>query len=438
MARFALLAAAWLSCVPFVAALDFTPPEKITDGSRKYGISRVSNGIMDFDSSGTLHACYWSGGLETNLENPSYVYYRNWNAASGWSAEEAIDDSESDGQHIGGRHPSLALTADGGVWVAWHDHRHGIAGQGSNFINNLEIYADHRPPEGSFSSSDLRLTDATDNGYVPRLAATPGSDSLTLAWHDFHFDSEISDIFLRRWDAGAGLPAGEGMSDWRLTSAPSRGGDPPAFNVADLAVASSGAVHLVWNVGFSPLDTDYGDLYYAELAPGASMASVERVGADANSFFFPAHLTLAPDGDLWLIYGDNSSGKENVVLRRRAAGATAFEAPIAVTHANVRQYAPDAEVDAEGIVHLCWVDKRGGEQHIYYGQVEAATGALLLEMPVTLSDGPWTRPSLALDDAGLAYILYEESSSLTSGDIWFVRQSRPDSSVRPDHWQSYR
>lgn len=407
----------------------FSEPEIVTDGATRYRLSRSTTSSTGFDDAGVLHAAYWSGfDGGTSPAFPSFVYHRTWTRQTGWSAATIVDDSEDGlGAHVGGREPSLAFDQAGGVWVAWHDHRHSTAL--GNWIDNLEIYADYLPEEGAFSSSDIRLTNtsaggAGDNGYTARLAAGP--DGAThVAWFDFHFDGNVSDIFLKKSDASGIFDLGETMADMRLTDLADRGG-MPAYATPDLAVDHLGFRHLVWTTGFG----GGGDIYYGQLAVGATTASETLLAPGSGDFFDPPRVVAASNGDVWVAFGDDAGpgGNENVTLMLREVvgrGVGSFGAPIPVTSDPGRQYAPDLEVDSAGMVHLAWLDRRGGQRHIYYGVFDPNLGALAFEVQVTTESAEWDRPALSLNGDGDVFLLFERNAGPAAGDLWFATTIAP-------------
>ncbi|MBN1517948.1 hypothetical protein JXA32_15390 [Candidatus Sumerlaeota bacterium] len=402
---------------------EFIMPQRLTDASENYQLSRCANGQLGFDTSGTLHMTYWSGGASASEADPSYVYYRSMDANGELSVAESIAGSGG-GTYIGGRQPSLALDADGGVWIVWHDHRHTSSATGDNNINNIEIYADHKPAGGSFLADDLRLTNSSashsgDNGYAPRIVAHP-SGALSVAWYDFNFSAtgEVSDLCLKTGMAADGFDLSETMSEMRLTNFNDRDGDP-SYTVPDLCVTPDGSRHLVWGSDFLA----GGDLYYGVATSGSMTLSETVLATGAWDFFDPAHIAAAPNGDVWIAYGDqtaNGGAAENVVLLRKRAGEASFDPPVTLFAASARQYAPDIEIDADGIAHVVWIDRRDGRD-VYYARLDTATNEILSARALTTYDGNWERPSIALDAAGSPAVLYEENIDLDHGDIWLVR-----------------
>lgn len=429
--RVGLLAALLPAAFPAapMAQTAFSAPEKITDSAENYRLSRNPSRQMALDSDGVLHATYWAGGEASSPAEPSFVYYRSWTRTGGWSTQEQIDDSTAGSDHLGGRHSTIAITADDTVAVFWHDGRHGSMSGG--WVNNLEIYADFLPKNSSFSPTDVRITTTGtahfgDNAYAPQPALM-SNDRIAVAFYDFHFNQNVSDIFL----ATSGFNAAFGavaIGDMRVTDAADRG-SAGSFVLPSLAVDADDTRHLTWIVETT------GDLYYAEVPDGTRAAAPVLLGAGVGDFFDPPRIAAAPNGDVWIANADEQTvGGENIVLRRLLAGQAAFDAPIIVTSSPARQYAPDIVITPDGMVHLLWIDERNGT-HVGYGVFDPSSGLLLEEFPITQTAGPYARPDLLVGADGSLYAMWEEQAGvLPGGDLWFAFTTQPASATG---WELY-
>jgi len=431
--RFSLFACLVVAAISVPAQVpDFSQPERVTDDSANYRLSRTANSLMGTGSDSTLHITYWSGDIASTPGTPSFIYYRSWTPSDGWTVEVNIDDSLFMELHVGGRHPSLAVRPDDSIWIVWHDSRH--CTPAGNWIDNTEIYADSKPPGGAFNAADIRLTNTTaahlgDNGITPKIRSLEDG-RLVVSWHDFHLDRGISDIYIKESDTAASFDLGESMIQMQGTDLNDRGATP-SFTVPDLAVDASGTVHLVWATGFG----SDGDLNYGELPTSATRVTEQLLAAAATDFFDPPHIEIVSNGDVWVAYGDDSAtGGEDVVLLRKPAGNSAFDPPVVIADDSARQFAPDHAIDDGGHVHLVWVDQRSGT-HIYYGLYDPMSGQLDLEMQLTATSGPWERPSIHRDYDGKIYVLWEENTSLSEGNIWFTTTALSPTSNQ--NWNLY-
>lgn len=422
----------WLCLSGAIWAGEFSPPVKITDGTRKYQMSRTADAVMAIDSAGILHVTYWAGGLATTPGTPSYIFYRSWEGGHGWSDQQAIDDSIYATYHVGGRHPSLALTAEESVWVVWHDHRH--CAPIGNWINNTEIYGDLCPKGGSFSATDIRLTNTTadhygDNSYTPKIVSGPDG-RMNLVWYDYHYDFGVPDIFLTTSDAQGIFTPLHDLASARVTQLTERGGSPP-FTVPDIAIDPEGTRHLVWAGG-----TGAGvDLYYTAIPAGTSTGTPIQLAEAATDFFDPPHITTGSNGDVWIFYGDDTvMDEEEITIYLKPVGKTTFETPFTFPLDPSRQYGVDGVADPSGRLHLVWVDEREGTQ-VRYGIYDPNTNGLTGERILTDSDSYWVRPSIELDTKGNLYVLWEEDLSVSSGEVWFSTTRDPDATAIDSWWE---
>lgn len=409
--------------LPLRAAQEFAPPERLTDGTGVFELARNPNGAAAFDSQGTLHLVYWSGTITSDPSVPTYVWYQARDVSGTWSARTFIDDSLIDTgtgpRHFGGRHPSLAVGPDDTVHVVWHDHRHCTPGAPTNGIDNIEIYLDRKPLNGSFSSTDLRLTNTSaahlgDNGYLPRIGVSDAG-VITVVWYDFHDNSEDTDLYAMRSDAAGNFDLSSSMADRRLTSYLDRNPvDEIVYSVPDLAVDGAGNAVAIWTSGFSGA----APVYLADLPNPVALAPVQTLATGTNSYFEPARITFAPNGDLWAVWTRISGSERDVVAARRAVGAGGFGAPVVLKGAaGVREKGADLEVDAAGNLHVVWIDERAGVR-AYYGRFDG-TGSLMEESAVSDQSLSVERVMLVLDAADRPHVIFDAGGPAAS-DVYYV------------------
>lgn len=409
-------------------AASFGTPEKLTNDSAKFQMSRNANSTMAFDSADNLHVAYWSGTAQTRPETPSYVIYQSRSSFGTWATAESIDDSTDGTDHLGGRHPSLAVRPDDSVAIAWHDHRDStLAG---NYIDNVEIYGDLKPFGGVFSSTDNRITNATGNGYVPRMVSRPDG-SLAVMWNDFHDEQNISDIYVRVSDTSGVFDSSPSILTGRITNQNDRSG-VPSYSIGDLTVDGSGNLFAVWSAEFEDPDS----IFFSEISIPAAIVTETEVSSKSGTYFDPPKIAITSTGDVWVAYTYQENPlKKDVYLQKRAAGQSTFESPIAVAaNTNVNEYGVNLAVDSQDNLNLVWVDERAG-QHVYYGLFNTTTEVLDEEVQLTTASGEWERPAIALNSDDVPSILVEENVNTTAGAIWSI--GPPPLSTGPV-WESYQ
>lgn len=417
-----------------VASPQFLPEERVTplDG-RNYEMTRNPNHSMAVGRDGTVHLVFWDGSLETSTSHPSTVWYCRRDPAGCWSRPEVVDDSyTSQGKRIGGRHPSLVLRSNGEVRVFWHDYRNCTSSR--KWIDNIELYTDSRPPLGSFSRNDLRLTTTSaahdgDNGYVPQAVAAP-SGEIFAAWYDYHFNRSLADIFLMKSNALGRFPSLP-IDFWRLTNITQRG-DGVSYTLPDLALDSSNTVHLVWTT-----DNLAGRrVYYAHRDPGGTLSTPVVLSPLGGDFYDPPHITAAPRGDIYAIWTDHGSfSNTSIYAARLRPGLSAFDPPMRVTSNAAVALQGDAKVDSLGFLHVVWTDRRAGNGAIFYGVFDPDRQILLSESKISEGSADSVRPCIALSERRRAYLVWTDYRH-GNGQIYFRTNEQLSRAGAP--WNLYR
>ncbi len=424
-----------ISC-PVARAADFQPAIKITDleTTAPAGMSRSTAGSLLWTQDGKLTLVYYDGGQEASFgDRPSHVWLRSWSNGA-WGARQLLSQSFYDGDEMGGRHPTLVERPDGTLWAFWHDYRN----RSDSGPFDIEIYGDRRAEGGDFSTTDTRLTSSGavhggDNGYCPKAALLPDG-RIAVVWYDFHWNPGVSEICLRLSDAAGDFGEPPAMDELRLTVGTDRvdGNAGTSFTMPAVA-ATSGTLHLCWATGTGSDP----QLYYGryDVNAGAWLEKT-RLETNAAGYYDPARILAAPDGAVWLVYTQHDeSGNDEIVARRRAAGATAFGATVKIVSATGVQYHPAAVVDANGCLHLAYVDRRS-PRSVVYMKYDWDAQAAIETATLTAGEKSWQRPAIALDGHGGIYVVWEEEVSSSEGQLWFSYAAPPKNGVR--RWIGYQ
>jgi hypothetical protein len=398
------------------AAASFLPPERITTEAEGHArLARNPQSALLPVPGGGFHLVYWTGGESTTPSTPSFVLHRQWSEAGGWTEPTIIDNSEFEGEHFGGRHPSAAITADGTLLVAWHDHRHCDPAPPNNSINNIEIYLDRKQSTGAFSADDERLTTSatgtvSDSGYLPRLAVSNGG-VIAVVWYDFHYFNEQADIFAKFSDATGIFTPGEPMSALRATDAQGS----LAYVVPNAAFTPDGSLHAVWTSGFGGASP----LRYATIPQPLAQVTPADLASRTGAFFDPPKIRTTADGTVLVTYTHEPASVSDIRLLRKAPGSASFDAPVTLVGTASAESSADFLPAGDGSLHLVWIDDVEG-RHVRYALVNPATGAKTREARLTTEPGDWERPTLAVDSLGAVYVVFEEDR-ITEGSLYFVR-----------------
>lgn len=428
--------ASFLILPAVLAASPFLPPEVLVDEGVNARFTRNTTTQAGFDGNGVLHFAYWIGGDETNVANPSYVIYRTFSAAAGMSGPVVVDESfNSSDERLGGRQPSLAVAANGDVWIAWHDYRH--VNPVSNSIDNIEIYIDRLPAGASEFAGNVRLTEtnaphAGDNGYSPQIAID-GDGRIHVVWHDFTVDPELADIYYRVSDVNGNFPV-EAISNHRLTDFNDRGGaaTAPSFTLPAIAIANDGTIVTAWGSGTGGA----APMRYSRIDGATPPVEGTELSPSAGSFFDPPRLVASPTSGTWLVYTDRQSNPlGEITLQFMAPGESTFGAPtVVVASSGMTTNQPTIRIDGDGVVHVVY-RQLASQTHLHYLTYDPVSEEISPAVQLTSTSSNWTHPSLLLDGNDNPWLLFEEDFGTSNGRIWLAR---PDVVTSVDDWMIYK
>lgn len=417
----------------------------IEESARLHQLSRNPQGLLRFDSSGTLHLVHWEGGFASTPTTPSRVWWRRWNRASGWENGQQVDDSRLPSlDPIGGRHPSLLDQPEGFITIAWHDHRHTTAF--GNWIDNVELYGVQVPRDLPFGSlplaGNLRLTSTSnpgfgDNSLVPRPISL-SQNRIGILWYDFGLNPTSSDLFFAE-TGNDGLLAPVApfpLSSSRLTTASLRAAGA-AWTLVDGAVTSDGTIHLVWMEG-----TGAGDLYTATLAgTPPALSNISVLAAGAADFLDPPRIVTGSDGAVWIVARDaQGAGGGQIVLWRKAPLANSFGPALRPVSGMGPRAFPAAQPDDQGRLWLAYSDRGVNPSRIRIVLYDPQSNTLDQNWVVS-EPGNFTRLALAriVDELGrdqLALVAEEIRNSTTSRLLFWTTLN--PSFVARDDWELYQ
>ncbi len=208
-------------------------------------------------------------------------------------------------------YPYIAFAADGTAYAAWIDdgwHNYDYDIYVRRLISGVwqEV--------GAGSASGTGISPPADGSSYPSLVLAPDGTPY-VGWHDQA--SGVDQIYVKRWNgtaweaAGSGAASGGGVSN-----------TPGAARLAALAMHPNGQPYVAWQ------DTAGGDedVYVrrfdgtAWVEVGAGSASGGGISRNSGVSTSPS-LAIAPDGTVYAIWTDDSSGNSEIYARRWSAAA---------------------------------------------------------------------------------------------------------------------
>jgi PKD repeat protein len=155
-------------------------------------------------------------------------------------------------------------------------------------------------------------------------------------------------------------------------------------------------------------------------------------------------VAIGPDGAVYVAWQENRSGgmNVNVYLSRANEGSLAFSPAVRVDDTGIQlswQEFPSVAVNARGIVLVVWKDDRGGYPRVY--SARSVNRGDVFSTNIKVDDGSSSTiavgiPSLAVDDVGRFYVVWNDNRDLNSNI--YMSRSEDDgasfqSSVRVDN-----
>jgi len=175
--------------------------------------------------------------FDSNRGNSFDVFFRR-SVDQAASFEDAIKLDTSGANEF---YPDIQVDSAGTVHVVYYSTKI------SN--NNREIYYTRSYDYGETWDAPVRLTDATNDSRIPKLAIGPG-DSLHMAWHDDRTSNDDYNVYYKKSDNG-----GNTWSDDIMVADTSTASEEVA-----IAVGGDGVIHIIWE---ELSGWYYGNVYYA-------------------------------------------------------------------------------------------------------------------------------------------------------------------------------
>ncbi|MDH6311362.1 hypothetical protein M2137_000112 [Parabacteroides sp. PFB2-10] len=143
-----------------------------------------------------------------------------------------------------------------------------------------------------------------------------------------------------------------GEKEWKLQQSPYKGNVSDAHNVISIMVDGDGFLHVSW-------DHHGNELRYAKGVAPYSIALGEKqpmTGETEENVTYPEFFRM-PDGGLFFMYRDGSSGRGNLVMNRYSTETkkwTRVQNNL-IDGENKRNAYWQACVDPKGVIHVSWV-----------------------------------------------------------------------------------
>jgi len=167
---------------------------------------------------------------------------------------------------------------------------------------------------------------------------------------------------------------------------------------------SAGTIRAAWHAGAE----GNRDIYVAQKAARADAfaASVALTAASGDQCY--PDMTLGANGQLYLVWQDNSRGNWDIFFATSSDGTT-WSRPVQITDSDDNETRPVIAVDSQSPAHIyvAWQDDRNGNRDIYVaGSTNAFAESTIAA--VTADSADQYDPDIAVDGTGMAYLVWTD------------------------------
>lgn len=285
---------------------DWAPWATVSAAGEPVSANGESRPKLAFGPGGQMYVA-WTAPTAGRF-NGDIRFARSLDGGRSWSASAIV---HADRQPITHRFESMALDAEGRIYLAWLDRRDNEAAKrsGEEFAGSSVYYA-VSDDGGTNWRGDYRL--AAHSCECCRIALTVDRDGRPLVFWRQLFDGERDHALARLGADGQAAEFERATFDhWRLNACPDHG---PA-----IAVGADGVRHAVW---FNQRDGEPG-AFYGRLLPGRVDGQL-RLPAGAE------HADLVADGAKVWIAWKRFDGEQTVIEGLVSKDAGAHWAPLAL------------------------------------------------------------------------------------------------------------
>ena len=256
-------------------------------------------------------------------------------------------------------------------------------------------------------STVRRITWTTGGSYNPAIAID-SSGNLHAVWQD-HTPGNPEIYYKKSTDGGATWSPSR-----RLTWTSGASYEP------DIAVDSSGRVHVVW---YDDTPGHFEIYYRGSTDGGTSWLPSLRLTWTSVAAELPV---IAVDGveRIHVVWHDYTPGNPDIYYRRSLTGGVSWTATQRLTWSSGNSMNPAIACSPAGHLHVVWSDETPGNYEIYY--VAGSNGGTTWSSPrrLTWNSGTSSSPDIAAHASGLIHVVWFDFSPWVLSEIYY--KNSPD------------
>jgi BNR repeat-like domain len=279
--------------------------------------------------------------------------------------------------------PAIAIDSTGDLHLVWNDY---IPGNG-------EIYYMRSRDGGNSWSANRRVTWTSGGSTEPDMAID-SSDNLHLVWCDTTPGNQ--EIFYKRsTDEGATWLSTQRLT-WTLSeSAP-----------ADIAVGSSGSLHVVW---YDFIPGNFEVFYKKSTDGGATWSSSHRITSTSGSSCNAA-IAVDSSGNPHVVWADDTSGDYEIYYKKSPDGGATWTASQRLTWNSGWSTNPAIAVDSSDRLHVVWHDDSSGNLEIYYRRSMNGGETWATRQRLSWNSGKSYYPVIVVDSSDNLHVTWHDNT----------------------------
>lgn len=292
------------------------------------------------------------------------------------------------------RNPDIAVDGSGNICVVWRDQ---------DAMLKDQIYFIRSTDNGSTWTTPVNISD-TQGSSAGAYIAVDSSGNIGVTWTD-NTTGDNKVVFSKSTNDGA---------TWSTPAAVSE--DSKDRGASDIAVAGSGDIYVFWDyLSQNPLpDPNEIEIFCSRSTDnGASWGTVLNASNNAGESYDPK-IVLDASGNINLAWYDDTLGNDKILFSRSTDNGISWSTAVNVSAQVLSSLWPAIGMDSAGNIDVVWVQKRRGDDEIYFSR-SIDTGASWCNF-VNVSDttGESSSPDIAVDSAGNIHVVWRE---YTTGPI---------------------
>ncbi len=341
-----------------------------------------------------------------------------------WTGDQDISDGDvndtftsNNGQHF------MAVDDSNNLYVAFFDNRFKVP----NGDNNFEIF--FRRFIYNFGSPFItRVTNAGNMSKFPAIAirnwgagdydTQQDSGRVYIVWQDARLFSvpplgsepKSYTIFMRTFRSMGGTGFGPEIQVSPYDS----------LNTAANPGVTVGDSNRVWIVWQKPdAVTSVQTLYTTVLHSNTGVLEPIVKQTPSLAFAGSASIAASRDGVVHLVWVDTRGGPQQIWTKRYVPGS-GWTADEQLVFSSIGSSAPSITADYNNHMHLEWVDTRDGNSEIYYKEYVPGTGWDALDTRITVNASAQIQPYVDADPRGNVYTVWTDLRNGSSNpDIYY-------------------